>query len=103
MESGVQHIKTADIDGVLIDEYIGLSLKYAKIYQQTPKAFISSFSKFSSVKMCCSWIVWAYKKDGIFQDCTGDFSEWANKQPVEEKWKRVLAEILKIIHSIVKQ
>lgn len=103
MESGVQRLKNSEVDGVLVDEYIGLSLKYAKIYEQTPKVFISSFLKFTSVKMCCSWIVWAYKKDGIFKDCTGDFSEWANRQDVEEKWKRVLADIVKIIHSIVKQ
>ncbi len=88
---------------IWIDCYVKLSLVYASEYKNRPKNFIGCFFKFGSVRMACDDIVMVYKRIGAFQDCTGDFSEWANKQPVEEKRKRVLAEILKIIHSIVKQ
>jgi len=34
---------------------------------------------------------------------TGDFTEYANKQPVGEKWKKVLADVLLIIFNIIKR
>lgn len=102
MEPDIQRLNTSEIDQELIDGYFGLSLIYAKNYSNDPKNFLTCFVKFKSIRMACSWIVWGYKKSGIFKDCTGDFSEWANRQKVDDKWKPVLNDVLKIIFSIVK-
>lgn len=91
------------INEVISETMISLSVNYAREYERDPRSFISCFLKFPSVRSACAWIVWSYKKTGTFNECKGDFSEWANKQKVGEKWKRVLAEVLKIIHSIIQK
>lgn len=81
-----------------------LSIMYAKEYEVRPKNFLVCFLKYDSIKMACYEIVQIYKKIGAFADCEKlgkDFSEYANKQNIDEKWKRVLAELLLIIWSIL--
>lgn len=98
----VPEITSEELNAIITESCFSLSLIYAKNYSNDPKNFLTCFVKFKSIRMACSWIVWGYKKSGIFKDCTGDFSEWANKQKVDDRWKPVLNDVLKIIFSIVK-
>jgi hypothetical protein len=52
--------------------------------------------------MVCESIVSSYVQVGAMKDCKGDFLEWVNKQPIEERWKPVLNDTLKIIYSLTK-
>lgn len=82
------------------DEFINLSLIYAGEYEKDGKVFISSFFKFNSIRWACREIVIVYKNTGALAECSGDFSEWANKQKIQDKWKPVLSQMLTIIYSI---
>ena len=81
---------------------IELSLKYAEMYEVNPKNFVVCFMKFKSIRMVCESIVSSYVQVGAMKDCKGDFLEWVNKQPIEERWKPVLNDTLKIIYSLTK-
>lgn len=88
------------------NSFVELSLTYARSYEKNPKAFISSYKKYNSIRMVCDWIVYTYKYIGAFDECKllgKDFSEWANRQDVEDKYKTNLAEFMLIIYSILKQ
>ena len=87
------------IDPILVE----LSLVYAQTYQRDGKAFISSFLKFGSVRESCQMIVKAWKRSGAFDECEGDFSEWVGKLKIEDKWKLVLADVLRIIYTLNKK
>lgn len=102
--ASIPKIKAKDLTGIVDDSMVQVSMQYAKQYQDNPKGFISCFIKYPSVRTNCAFIIQAYKHNGAFKEClqTGkDFTEYANRQPVEEKWKRVLAEVLLIIYSII--
>jgi len=88
---------------IWFESFKKLSFVYADEYRLRPKNFIVSFLKYGSIRSACSDIVMVYKRIGAYDECTGDFTEWANKQNLDEKWKIVLADILKIIHSIIKK
>lgn len=88
------------------NSFVELSLTYARCYQKNPKAFIGSYKRYNSIRLVCDWIVYTYKYIGAFEECKAlgkDFTEWANRQDVEEKHKKNLAELMLIIYSILKQ
>lgn len=96
--------QTEGLSEIVDNSMIKLSMTYANQYQTNPKNFISCFLKYQSIRTVCAWIIGTYKHQGIFDECkaTGkDFTEYANRQNVPDKWKRVLAEILLIIYSIL--
>lgn len=102
--------KLANLDSktlaeVIDDSMIKISLTYAKEYSANPKNFITCFIKFDSIKTVCAFVVQSYKHIGAFAECLTlgkDFTDYANRQMIEDKWKRVLAEILLILYSIIK-
>jgi hypothetical protein len=54
--------------------------------------------------MACEWIVYTYKFIGAYEEVLArkkDFSEWVNKQELEEKDKQTLNSTLMIINSIL--
>ena len=111
MESGLFHKGSVDgvkkalisVNEVCDPILVELSLVYAQTYQRDGKAFISSFLKFGSVRESCGMIVRTWKRMGAFNDCEGDFSEWVGKLKIEEKWKAVLADVLRIIYTLNKK
>jgi hypothetical protein len=98
----IQH--TIEVVNDITDEYmIELSVIWAKLYQQNPKAFISSFKKYTSIKMASAHLVTTFNRKGIYQDCLSngkDFTEWVEKQDIERRWKKLFADLLLIIYSI---
>jgi len=81
--------------------FINISLVYASEYSKNGKNFVTCFIKYKSIRLVCEAIVATYKSTGAFQEITGkDFTGWANKQPVDDKWKRVLSEMMLIIWGI---
>lgn len=85
------------------DEFINLSLLYAREYEKDGKVFISSFFKFNSVRWVCREIVIVYKNTGAFAECEKkDFSEWVGKLNLEDRWKPVLSDVLVLIYNLVK-
>src|SRR5688500_1930180 len=86
------------------ERLIQLSFVYANAYQKNGTAFIVSFIKYPSIRMACESIVAEYKKSGALDDCRKlgkDFTEYASKQPVDERWKPILANMLLIIYGII--
>lgn len=86
--------------------FIQIAIMYAKMYQDNPRAFIQCFIKFESIRQVCAFIVKSFKNVGAFEECRQsgkNFDEWAQKQNVAEKYKRVLSEFLLIIYSITNQ
>ena len=82
--------------------FTDLSVEYAKLYKENPKAFISAFRKFKSVRMACAWVVWAYKAQGIMREVKAynkDFSKYANKY-FEGETARMFNEICQILYAI---
>lgn len=80
------------------DGLIGLSIEYAKIYQKDGKNFIRCFLKYGTIREVCHQINNAYKSKGIEPE--GDFSGYVEKLNLEEKWKGVLDQTLRIIYTI---
>ena len=102
----IPKVDAAELSAIIDDSMIRLSLIYTEKYQNDAKLFITCFIKFASIKTACAFIVQSYKHTGAYKDCLlsgKDFSGYANKQPIETKWKRVLAEVLLIIYSILNQ
>lgn len=98
-------ITADDLSGIIEKGFISLSLVYAGIYKKDGNHFVRCFIKYGSIRTVCEAIVTEYKKNGAFDECklTGqDFTTYANKQPVGEKWKQVLADILLIIYNLNK-
>lgn len=86
------------------NSFVELSLKYARSYEHNPKAFLGAFKSYSSIRMACEWIVYTYKHIGAYEEVLArkkDFSEWVNKQDIEEKDKQTLNSTLMIINSIL--
>lgn len=78
-----------------------MSLKYAESYGRDPKAFISLFKGSLQIRSMCHMIIGAWKREGSFKECTGDFSGWVSKQV--DKDRELFNDILKIIYSVVKK
>lgn len=98
--------QTIEVNKIMEDGFLKMACLYAKMYSNDPKTFVSCFLKFQSVRTCCTWIVKSFKDTGSWEDCllTGkDFTEYANKQALDENGKRVLADTLLIIYSILNQ
>ena len=93
-------IKADELSEIINKGFIELSLVYARIYEKDGKHFVRCFIKYGSIRTVCEAIVNEYKKIGAFDEMEGDFTEYANKQPVGEKWKKVLADVLLIIYSV---
>lgn len=82
--------------------FTDLSVTYAKLYKENPKAFISGFRKFKSVRMACAWIVWAYKAQGVMREVKAygkDFSQYADKY-FDGETARLFNEICQILYAI---
>ena len=89
---------------ILNEGSMALVMTYARQYQENPKNWIQCYLKFQSIRSACKMIVKTFKDSGVFEDCKKcgkDFSEYANKQKLELKWKNVLSEILLIMYSII--
>ena len=100
----IPKVKTEELSEVIDNSMIKMSLVYAEQYQRNPVTFINCFLKYPSIKTACAFIIQSYKHTGVFAECLKcgkDFTGYANKQDIPEKWKRVLAEILIIIYSII--
>lgn len=80
--------------------FINLSFRYADQYKKNGKNFVTCFLKFGSVREACLQITRTYRKAGI--ELEGDFSGYADKQPLPDNWRSVLNDILKIIYTISK-
>jgi hypothetical protein len=86
--------------------FVEISLTYARNYEKNPKAFISAYKQYNSIRLVCDWIVYTYKYIGAFDECKAlgkDFTDWANRQDVDNKYKKGLAEFMLIIYSIIKK
>ena len=84
--------------------FVEISLSYARLYEENPKAFINSFKKYKSIRMACEWMIYTYKYIGAFEEVKAlgkDFTDWANKQDVEEK--QTLADTMLILYFILKR
>ncbi len=84
--------------------FVELSLSYARLYEENPHAFISSYKKFDSIKMACNWITYTYKHIGAFDEVLArgkDISKWIAKQDLTDYQKKDLENILLIIDSIL--
>lgn len=91
---------------IMNNSFVELSLTYARAYEENPKNFVKCYIKHKSIRMCCDWIVYTYKYIGAFDECKQigkDFTDWANRQNVEEKQKQPLADFMLIIYSIIKK
>lgn len=82
-----------------------LLIYYANEYKCRPQSLISSFLKFDSIKMAATLIIFSCKKNGMLKELEGqkDFSEWVNKQQIEEKWKPVMEKFLLILWGVSKE
>ncbi len=93
--------------GQIFDEgFVELSIKYANLYVENPKAFIESFKKNNSIRMACQQIVGSYKRIGAFKECLEsgkNFDEWANRQGLDQAQTKILSETILIIYSITNQ
>lgn len=105
IQPGMENLKPGELSEVINQHMIELSVTWARQYEKNAKNFITCFLKYPSIRFCAAFIVQAYKREGAFKECqaTGkDFSDYANKQNLDQKWKRVLAETLLIIYSITR-
>lgn len=79
-----------------------LLVYYANEYKERPKSLLSSYLKFDLIKYGALLVVFACKKNGLLKELEGkkDFSEWVNKQPLDERWKPVLNKFLIILWGV---
>ena len=91
---------------IVNNSFVELSLTYAREYEKNPKNFINCYIKHKSIRVVCKWIVFTYKYIGAFEEVKAqgkDFSNWVNKQNLNEQDKKSFNEVLMIIHSIIHQ
>ena len=82
------------------DYLVDLSRIYAEKYVKNKKLFISVYFDCFSIRNIWRSIVCVYKRNGLWDQCEGDFSEWANRQKVDDK--QLLADMMRIIYSLIK-
>jgi len=99
--SGVSNIQFLKVlDDALLNFGGRCLVSYCDAYKEDPKAFISSFLKFDSIKMGCQFAV-KYGKEHLKEfEGKKDFSGWVEKQNLSEKWKPVLEKILLLIWGL---
>ena len=93
------------LNDVTFRSFTELSIIYAKLYNENPKAFISAFRKYKSIRMASAFIVQTYKATGVMREvkATGkDFSQYAKKY-FEGETARVFGEMLLILYAIIHQ
>ena len=102
-------VSDSDFLKILDDGLLNLGqnclITFSKEYKDNPKAFINSFIKYDSIKMVCEYVIKYARRSGILDELEGqkDFTEWAFKQRISEKWKPVLSELLLIIWGTTKE
>lgn len=98
--SDAQFLKVLDESLLNLGERCLVS--YARGYQENPKAILNCFMKYDSFKMSCEHLIKYARKSGILKELEGkkDFSEWVNKQKIDDKWKPVLNNFLIILWGI---
>ena len=97
------NVSPTQISEIVGSNMIDLGVTWAKLYKLNGKTFINTLVKFQSMRTVAAWVVWAYKYYGIFEDCklTGkDFTAYCNKLDIDEKFKRVVSELLLIMYFI---
>lgn len=84
--------------------FTNLSIVYAQLYKENPRAFINAFRKFKSIRMASAFIVQVYRSQGIMREvqATGkDFSKYAEKY-FDGPTAKVFGDILLIIYAITR-
>lgn len=97
------NVTATEVSEIVSSYMLDIGVLWAKLYKQDGKTFINTLVKFQSMRTAAAWVVWSYKYYGIFEDCksTGkDFTGYCNKLDIEEKFKRVLAELLLVLYFI---
>lgn len=97
-------MSNAELSAITNRTFTEMSITYANLYRSNPKNFITCFLRYQSIRSCSAWIVHTYKQIGAFEECkqTGkDFTGYCDKLKIDQKWKRVLAELLLIIYSLL--
>lgn len=56
------------LDEATIECFTNLSVVYAKLYQENPKAFVNAFRKYKSIRMASAFIVQVYRSQGIMRE-----------------------------------
>lgn len=80
-----------------------LLLMWVDQYKKDPKVVINCFLKYESVRTSVTLITFWGRKKGVLKELEGkDFTEYVNKQPLEEKWKPVLNKFLIILWGALK-
>ena len=105
MADQTAHEIAEKLNDVTFRSFTELSIIYAKLYNENPKAFISAFRKYKSIRMASAFIVQTYKATGIMREvkATGkDFSQYAKKY-FEGETARVFGEMLLILYAIIHQ
>ena len=91
------------VNDIICDTFISLSIEYAKLYRDNPRAWINAFKKYESIQSACGFIVWSYKYRKIYEECesTGkDFSAYASGKVPADK-ERIFAGVLLILYAII--
>ena len=97
------NVSATDVSEIVSSHMLDIGVLWAKLYKKDGKVFINTLVKFQSMWTVAAWVVWAYKYYGIFEDCklTGkDFTAYCNKLDIDEKFKRVVSELLLIMYFI---
>ncbi len=105
MANETPHEIAERLNEITFRSFTELSIVYAKLYNDNPKAFISAFRKFKSIQMASAFIVQTYKATGVMREvyATGkDFSQYAKKY-FDGQTARVFGEILLILYAIINQ
>lgn len=85
----------------IIDEHMySLAAKYARMYQENGKNFITCFVKFKSIRMACGFIRAACRKDWAEFERGKDFSDYCKRFDLRELDKELMNDTLKIIYAI---
>lgn len=93
------------VSEIIDQDFVSLSIEYARAYKDNGMSFINSYKKYDSVRSSCEMIVSTYKRIGAFEECQKDdisFKPYAYKH-FEGKDAQILADILLIIYNIINE
>jgi hypothetical protein len=93
---------TKEVNEIIIKHSEPILVQYANWYKEDARGFLNAYLNNLSVKMICCLLIFTCKKNGLLKELEGkkDFSEWVEKQTLEDKWKPVLEKFLLIIWGI---
>lgn len=96
---------TEVLNSIILSTGGKLMFDYAESYKRNPGAFISTFLKFNSFRMACCLVTFSARKNGLLDELKGkkDFSQWVEKQDLEDRWKPVLSNVLLIIWGVINE